>query len=472
MREPSHILFVDDEASMRQAVEQWLQLGGFEPKCVADAVSALGNVTTDFSGVLVTDLKMDGMDGMQLLRYAQEVDPELPVVVITGHGDLETAVEAMRLGAYDFLEKPFAPERLLDVLRRASEKRQLVLENRRLRHAIGERDMSLRIIGTSRAAERLRASVAELAGADVSVVIYGETGAGKDLVARCLHDFSRRSKGQYVAVNCAAIPDTMVESEFFGHEAGAFTSAMKARVGKLEHASGGTLFLDEIDSMPMAGQGKLLRALNDRVVERLGSNRSVNIDVRVLASSKIDLREASAQGRFRSDLYYRLSVVELIVPPLRERREDIPLLFEYFASSAAEAHGREPVPLPNAKLQALLAHDWPGNVRELRNAAERHALGFHDGANAPLAQEGSASLSDQVEAFERMIIERCLADCGGSIADAMKRLDVPRRTLTEKMARLGIDRRDYLASDRQEAAGDSQSGGGSPRIRIGKKLRV
>ena len=219
MPEFGPILFVDDEASMRQAVEQWLQLGGFKPRTFAAAAQAIGNITADFPGVLVTDLKMEGMDGMQLLRHAQQVDPELPVVVITGHGDLETAVEAMRLGAYDFLEKPFAPDRLLDALRRASEKRQLVIENRRLRRAVNEQDLSLRIIGTSSAAERLRANVAELAGADVSVIIYGETGVGKDLVARCLHDFGRRSKSNFVAVNCAAIPETMVESEFFGHEA-------------------------------------------------------------------------------------------------------------------------------------------------------------------------------------------------------------------------------------------------------------
>ena len=199
---------------------------------------------------------MEGIDGMELLRRSQQIDPELPVVVITGHGDVETAVEAMRLGAYDFIEKPFAPERFLEVVRRASEKRQLVVENRRLRRAVNEQTLSSRIIGTSKAAEALRASVAELAGTDVSVILYGETGVGKDLVARCLHDFGRRHKANYVAVNCAAVPDTMVESEFFGHEAGAFTSASKARVGKIEHASGGTLFLDEIDSMPLADPGQ------------------------------------------------------------------------------------------------------------------------------------------------------------------------------------------------------------------------
>src|SRR3954454_21215962 len=329
MPESVPILFVDDEAPIRQAVTQWLGLAGFETLVHDKALAALNVLTADFPGVVVTDLKMEGMDGMELLRRSQQIDPEIPVVVITGHGDVETAVEAMRLGAYDFIEKPFAPERFLEVVRRAGEKRQLVLENRRLRRAVSEQSLSSRIIGTSRVAENLRASVSELASTDVSVILYGETGVGKDLVARCLHDFGRRAKANYVAVNCAAVPETMVESEFFGHEAGAFTSASKTRVGKIEHANGGTMFLDEIDSMPLATQAKLLRALQDRVIERLGSNRSIPVNLRPVAASKIDLRKASADGRFRLDLYYRLSVVELVIPPLRARLDDIPLLFEY-----------------------------------------------------------------------------------------------------------------------------------------------
>src|SRR5262245_25751696 len=375
MPESGPILFVDDEASMRHAVTQWLGLAGFETLVHEKAATALNALSADFSGILVTDLKMEGMDGMELLRRSQQIDPELPVVVITGHGDIETAVEAMRFGAYDFIEKPFAPERFLEVVRRASEKRQLVVENRRLRRAVSEQTLSSRIIGTSTAAERLRTAVAELAGTDVSVIVYGETGVGKDLVARCIHDFSRREKANYVAVNCAAVPETMFESEFFGHEAGAFTSASRARVGKIEHASGGTLFLDEIDSMPLATQAKLLRALQERVIERLGSNRTIPVDLRPIAASKADLR-AAGDGRFRSDLYYRLSVVELTIPPLRERIEDVPLLFEYFAASAATTHERELRPVTSAVLSMLIAHPWPGNVRELRNAAERYALGL------------------------------------------------------------------------------------------------
>src|SRR4051794_35829900 len=231
MPESAPILFVDDEAAMRHAVTQWLGLAGFEMLVHDKATSALNSLSPNFPGILVTDLKMEGMDGMELLRRSQQIDPELPVVVITGHGDVETAVEAMRLGAYDFIEKPFAPERFLEIVRRASEKRRLVVENRRLRRAISEQTLASRIIGTSRAAEQMRLSVAELAGTDVSVILYGETGVGKDLVARCIHDFGGRKEHNYVAVNCAAVPETMVESEFFGHEAGAFTSASKVRVG-------------------------------------------------------------------------------------------------------------------------------------------------------------------------------------------------------------------------------------------------
>ena len=456
------VLFVDDEASMRQAVTQWLELAGFELMCHENATSALGRLNGDFPGVLVTDLKMEGIDGLELLRRAQQVDPELPVVVITGHGDVETAVEAMRLGAYDFIEKPFAPERFLDIVRHAGEKRQLVIENRRLRRAVNEQTLSSRIIGTSRVAESLRAAVAELAGTDVSVILCGETGTGKDLIARCLHDFGRRHKGNYVAINCIAIPETMVESEFFGHEAGAFTGAVKARPGKLEHASGGTLFLDEIDSMPLATQGKLLRVLQERAVERLGANQSTAVDLRPVAASKIDLRKASNEGRFRLDLYYRLSVVELTVPPLRERKEDIPLLFEYFASLAAQAHGRELRPVSGATVNMLMAQEWPGNVRELRNAAERYALGL-GGFNPRLAAEDAKlSLAEQVEAFERTVIERALAESGGKISAVMDQLDIPRRTLSEKMTRLGLDRQRFVETDRPKSADAAETVGGKP----------
>jgi two-component system C4-dicarboxylate transport response regulator DctD len=460
------ILLVDDEAPIRQAVTQWLGLAGFETLVHDKVTGALDALSNEFPGVLVTDLKMEGIDGMELLRRTQQIDAELPVVVITGHGDVETAVEAMRLGAYDFIEKPFAPERFLEVIRRASEKRRLTVENRRLRRAVGGQGLASRIIGTSKAAETLREQVAELAGTDASVIIYGATGVGKDLVARCLHDFGRRSKSNYVAVNCAAIPETMVESEFFGHAAGAFTSAVKARTGKLEHASGGTLFLDEIDSMPLATQAKLLRALQEREIERLGTNRAIPIDLRPIAASKIDLRSAITEGIFRADLYYRLSVVELYIPPLRERIEDIPLLFEYFTTSAAASHARELRPVATATMNMLMAHDWPGNVRELRNVAERYALGLREPLmpQQPAVASERQSLAQQVEAFERTLIERCLVETGGRISAVMERLDIPRRTLSEKMVRHGLDRRRFIEAGRLNPADDSAAVGGKSPI--------
>jgi two-component system C4-dicarboxylate transport response regulator DctD len=462
MPDHNRVLLVDDEPAMRQAIGQWLNIGGLEVEAHASAASAIERLNADFDGVLITDLRMEGLDGMALLRHAQELDPDLPVVMITGHGDIQIAVEAMRLGAYDFVEKPFEPERLLDIVRRASEKRKLVLENRKLRQAVIAPTLALRIIGVSRAAEALRAQVTELAATDVSVVLYGETGAGKDLVARCLHDLGRRAKGNYVAVNCAAIPETMAESEFFGHDAGAFTGATKARPGRIEHAHGGTLFLDEIDSMPMATQGKLLRVLQERQLERLGSNRSISVDFRPVAASKIDLK--ASQSRFRSDLYFRLCVAELYVPPLRERRDDILLLFDYFTAAAAKAYQREIRPLSVAQSDRLMRHDWPGNIRELRNAAERHVLGLDRAAVASAGAAQSQTLAEQVDAFEKAIIEQSLIEAGGRINVVMEKLGIPRRTLADKMARLGLDRRRYVEADEQKSASDSAAKGGEPPI--------
>ncbi len=449
------ILFVDDEAPMREAVKQWLELSGFDVVAEARVSAVLPRLHANFTGILITDLRMPEIDGLELLKQSQAIDPDLPVVMITGHGDIETAVESIRLGAYDFIEKPFVPERFLDVVRRAVEKRRLVLENRLLRSSVNRQSLSSRIIGTSPQIEKLRATIAELAAVDASVIVYGETGSGKDLVARCLHDFGPRSKENFVAVNCVAVPETMAESELFGHEAGAFTHALKARVGKFEFANHGTLFLDEIDSMPLVLQGKLLRALQDRVVERLGSNKEIAVNVRAIASSKIDLRAAGEKGQFRSDLYFRLSTVELVIPPLRDRPEDIPLLFEYFAASAAHQQGRTARPVPSSVLAALMTYRWPGNVRELRNAAERYVLGI---PGAPLwpgqgaISDQRKSLAEQVEAYERSLIERALAEAGGSVAAVIEQLDIPRRTLSEKMARFGIDRK--RTTDRPKLADD------------------
>lgn len=463
MPERLSVTLIDDEAPMRHAISQWLDLAGFEVIVHDHAASAIGTLTASYDGVVVTDLRMEGIDGMALLGHLQELDPDLPVVMITGHGDIQIAVDAMRRGAYDFVEKPFEPDRFLEIVRRAIEKRRLVLENRRLRQVVGEPELASRIIGNSRAIETLRMQVAELAGNDASVVIYGETGAGKDLVARCLHDFGPRSGKNYVAINCAAVPDAMAESEFFGHESGAFTGATKTRPGKIEHAQGGTLFLDEVDSMPLGLQGKLLRVLQERQIERLGSNRSIAVDFRTIAASKIDLEAAHQRKEFRQDLYYRLCVAELHVPPLRQRKDDIPLLFEYFSRAAARSYGRDFRPLGPVAADRLIKHNWPGNVRELRNAAERHALGLAQAPGGTSDAARTMTLAEQVEAFERAAIEQCLIETEGRINLAMEKLGLPRRTLTDKMSRYGLDRRRFSDGDGQKSAGDPASDGRNPQ---------
>ncbi|PWC59747.1 C4-dicarboxylate ABC transporter [Azospirillum sp. TSH7] len=448
------VLFIDDELAMRVSVTQWLQLAGFAAQGFETPQLALDLLAPDFPGVLVTDVRMPRMDGMAVLERALERDADLPVILVTGHGDVALAVEAMRRGAYDFIEKPFEPDHLVAVIRRAAEKRRLVLENRGLRRRAGGGGIESKLIGTSPAIAELRRDLIDLAATSASVLIHGETGTGKELVARCLHDFGPRgAKGAFVAVNCGAIPDSMAESELFGHEPGAFTGATQRRAGKLEHSSGGTLFLDEIESMPLAIQVKLLRALQERTIERLGSNKQVPVDLRLVAATKIDLLDLSEEGRFRADLYYRLNVAELHIPPLRARAEDIPLLFDYFTAEFAARHGREPRPLEPADIDALLAHDWPGNVRELRNLAERHVLSVGRSGVAgllrrrPIGGEAAASpraLADQVDAFEKRVIEQALDRCKGDIKAVMDLLDIPRRTLNEKMARHGLDRTRFL----------------------------
>ena len=436
------VIVVDDEASIRTAVQQWLSLSGFNVRLFASAQDCLAQLPAHFPGVIISDVRMPGMDGMQLLERLQADDPDLPVILLTGHGDVPMAVEAMRNGAYDFLEKPFSPQSLLGSLRRALEKRQLVLENRRLHE---QADLKSRLesslLGMSQGLVQLRRQVLELAGLPVNVLIRGETGSGKERVARCLHDYGPRAGKPFVALNCAAIPEALFEAELFGHESGAFTGAQGKRVGKLEYANGGTVFLDEIESMPLAQQAKLLRVIQEQKLERLGANRSIAVDLRIIAATKPDLLEEARAGRFREDLAYRLNVAELHLSPLRERREDIPLLFEHFARGAAERVGRTAPPLDGPQLARLLGHDWPGNVRELANAAERHALGL----DPPKVEEvAGQSLAAQMEAFEAQCLRAALRQHHGEIKAVMEMLQIPRRTLNEKMQRHGLVREDYL----------------------------
>ena len=437
------VIVVDDEAPIREAVQQWLTLSGFEVRLFSRAEECLAQLPDHFPGVILSDVRMPGMDGLQLLAALQLRDRDLPVIMLTGHGDVPMAVDAMRDGAYDFLEKPFSPETLLGSLRRALEKRALVLENRALHERADNRSrLDATLLGMSPTMQTLRRQVLDLSQLPVNVLIRGETGSGKEMVARCLHDFGPRADKPFVAVNCAAIPEQLFEAELFGHESGAFTGAQGKRIGKLEYAHGGTVFLDEIESMPLAQQVKLLRVIQERRIERLGSNQSIDIDVRIIAATKPDLLDEARAGRFREDLAYRLNIAELRLPPLRERREDIPMLFSHFSRNAAERLGRRAPVLSGEQLSHLLSHDWPGNVRELANAAERQVLGL-DGPAAEGSMVGQ-SLVAQQEAFEAHCIRSALRRHRGDIKAAMHELQLPRRTLNEKMQRHGLVREDFL----------------------------
>ncbi|MBE0581546.1 sigma-54 dependent transcriptional regulator [Devosia sp.] len=445
------ILIVDDEEMVRTALEQWLRLSGFDTHVASSATEALRLLDDIHPDVILTDVRMPGLSGLDLLRTVRERALAAEVILITGHGDVPMAVEAMRAGAFDFLQKPYVPDQLVKTLRRAAEQTGLKREVAELRRKLdgGETELATRLIGSSRVMEDVRSAVRELATIPADVIILGETGTGKEVVARCLHDFSSRAKGPFVAVNCAAIPAELIESELFGHEAGAFTSARDKRIGKFEFANGGTLLLDEIESMPMLAQAKVLRVIQERMVERVGSNRQIPLDIRIVAASKVDLAAESEAGRFRADLYYRLNMATIHLAPLRDRGEDSVLLFHHFLGLAAQRFNKPAPQLHPADINALLVHTWPGNVRELKAAADRFALGLDAtgrsldtilGPKAAKPISSTASLADRLAAYERHVIETELARNGDSIAAVVDALQVPRRTLSEKMARLGVRR--------------------------------
>ncbi|SDH68407.1 two-component system, response regulator AauR [Pseudomonas benzenivorans] len=440
MNEALCVLIVEDDPHVLLGCQQALALEDIPSEGVGSAEEALARVDGDFAGIVVSDIRLPGMDGLQLLVELKRRDPSLPVVLITGHGDIGMAVGAMRDGAYDFIEKPFSPERLVEVVRRALEQRGLAREVSALRRQLaGRQALEQRLIGRSPAMQQLRELLANVADTAANVLIEGETGTGKELVARCLHDFSRRQGKQFVALNCGGLPENLFESEIFGHEAHAFTGASKRRIGKIEHADGGSLFLDEVESMPLNLQIKLLRVLQEHSLERLGSNQSIAVDCRVIAATKADLDQLGRAGQFRSDLYYRLNVVTLELPPLRERREDIGLLFEHFLQLAALRFDRPAPELDHATLAALMAHDWPGNVRELRNVAERFALGLPAFKHSGLADgAGGPSFAEAVEAFERNLLGDALARHAGNLSQASQALGMAKTTLFDKVKKYGL----------------------------------
>lgn len=433
------VLIVEDDPIVLLGCEQAMQLAGIEVIPVHSAEAAKSEIEQGFPGVVVTDMRLPGMDGLQFLRHARAVDPELPVIMITGHGDVTLAVEAMRDGAYDFIEKPFSPAHLVEVVKRSLDKRALTLEVATLRRRLEHRDdIESRLIGRSPQIEKVRRLILDVADADVDVLVIGETGTGKEMVARCLHDLSCRRAQNYVALNCGGLPDNLLDSELFGHEAGAFTGAQKRRLGKIEHANGGTLFLDELESMSVAVQIKLLRVLQERVIERLGSNQLIPVTCRFVAATKDDLKVLAAQQKFRADLYYRLNVVMIELPPLRERREDLPMLYDHFLLQAAKRYGKAPPNVPPEQIRALMSHDWPGNIRELRNLAECHALGIARETDPP-APSAAMSLTETVEKFERALISAELARHSGNVARTSEALGIARTTLHDKMKKYGLN---------------------------------
>lgn len=436
------VFLVDDDSDLLTATADWLEVSGFAVRALPSARSALSALEKEAPDLVVTDIRMPGMDGLGFLAAIRERHPALPVVMMTGHGDVPLAVSAMRQGAEDFLEKPIDADHLVAVLDRAVGKTRLHQEIHRLQQSLQESRETGGLLGDSAGIRDLRARIRALADIDVDVLVIGETGTGKELVARALHEQGRRAAGPFVPVNCAAVPESIFESEIFGHAKGAFTGAQQDRIGKFEHAAGGTVFLDEMESMPPALQAKILRILQERSVERLGENRLRPLDVRVIAAVKSDLSADHEGNLLRRDLYYRLASVELTIPPLRRRGGDIGLLFTHFATLAAGRYGRPLPEIDDALLRRLEAHDWPGNVRELKAAAERHALGIGDAAlpdagTPPLPGE---TLAERMDEFEAAEIRKALDACGGRTADAAERLGLPRRTLADRMARYGLNR--------------------------------
>jgi len=449
------IFLIDDEESMRLSISQWLSLANHQVECFSDAASALNRLTAEFAGVIVSDIRMPEMDGMELLQAVMQVDKEIPVLLITAHGDIQMAVSAMREGAYDFIEKPFDPEILLETIRRAGEKRHLILENRCLKKQL-EKGYGIEnnLLGNSDIIQMLHREIHDLGPTDASVFLVGETGCGKEVVARCLHKVSERWDGPFVAINCGAIPENLFESELFGHEAGAFTGAKTRRIGKFEHAAGGTIFLDEITSMPLSLQVKVLRVLQERTIERLGGNDVIPLDIRIISATNSDPRKACRDGIFRQDLFFRLNLAEIHIAPLRKRGSDILLLFDYFTLQAADRYKREIPSLGNEAITTLMAYHWPGNVRELKNTAERYILSslsvekripyILQHTDTAIAKAHSSSLAEQAGLFERCLIEQSLRRHKGNITDVMEELNLPRRTLNQKMQNHGLIRKNFV----------------------------
>ena len=442
---PARVLLIEDDEHFREGVLGTLRLARFEVQAFGRAGAGLRTLASAAHELVLTDLRLPDMDGLEVLAHCRAFDADLPVAVMTGHADIDTAVRAIREGAYDFIEKPFGRDRLLTLVQRAVQQVRLARENRGLRSRLAAgAGLAEVLCGDSAAMRTLRDLILRIAPTPVDVLVCGETGTGKELVARALHDFSGR-RGPFVAINCAALPEALIESELFGHESGAFTGAARARIGQIEHAHQGTLFLDEIEAMPAALQAKLLRVLQEREVLRLGANRPTAVDVRVVAASNAELAPLIEHGRFRADLYYRLHVVQLQLVPLRDRREDVASLFAHFVRGAALRFGRSAPELPPGLPQALLAHAWPGNVRELKSAAERHVLGLPALIGPAGEAPAGRSLQATLDALEGLLLEDALRRCKGRVEAVCDELDLSPATFYRKVKAHGLQAQGHRA---------------------------
>jgi two-component system, NtrC family, C4-dicarboxylate transport response regulator DctD len=442
------VAFVDDEAEIRLATAQSLTLAGLEAITFETGEAALTAIGSDFDGIVISDIRMPGIDGLELFRRLSERDPDLPVILISGHSDIATAVAAVQRGAYDFLAKPFQPDRLIASAKRALEKRRLVLENRRLRAQSGALLETGPLLGNSPAIDQLRRTIKQIANLDVDVLIEGETGTGKGLIASMLHDLSQRRARPMVTLDCGALPDVLVESELFGHVSGAFAGAHHLRTGRIEQANRSTLFLDEIETMPATVQQKLQRALETRQITPMGGNMPRSLDFRTVTASKLDLASFAQQGLFSAPLFYRLNGITLRVPPLRERRDDIPLLFSIFIGRSAERLKRDEPVLTPAIWRRFKDHDWPGNVRELRHFAENVVLGLDGAGYESLQIEGPSDLKSQMALYEAALIENSLSKARGDVRSAIAALNLPRKTFYDKVKRLGVDLAQFKNGER------------------------
>ena len=444
----STIAIVDDEADIRSALRQMLELEGLHPIEFADAESALSGIDATFPGIVIADLRMPGLDGNGLFNRLVRCDPELPVIMVSGHGDIATAVDLVQRGAYDFLSKPFEPSALIASVRRAVEKRTLVLENRRLRDQPAPA-ASGAILGESREIEDLRQTITQLAQADIDILISGESGVGKSLVAATLHRRSPRARKSMVTVDCNALSVDHAESLLFGHVSGAFAGAQFPRSGQLLFADGGTLFLDHVDGLPRALQARVQQSLEDRAVLPVGGNQKQMSNFRTISATDAGLDAMVENGEFDRSLFFRLGAYRLEIPPLRARRGDVVVLFRTFLGEAAAELKRDPPMLTPSVWNRLQNYDWPGNVRELRSFAANVALGLGDAALAsrtPLADQQQPGLKEAIAAFEADLIRNMLDQNGGDIGATIAALRLPRKTFYDKLARHAINPNDYRAA--------------------------